>query len=58
MPRDEFGVKTVDIFYDMGSGIMFCLIDAPDRMAVESHHEKLGLKCSWITRVRSTVSEG
>jgi hypothetical protein len=30
-PEDEFGVKTLNIFYDMESGMMFCLVDAPDR---------------------------
>jgi hypothetical protein len=37
-------VKTINIFYDMGSEIIFCLVDAPNRMAVEKHHEKFGLK--------------
>jgi hypothetical protein len=37
-PRDEFGVKTINIFYDIDFGMMFCLLDAPDRYAVEKHH--------------------
>jgi Protein of unknown function (DUF4242) len=53
-PRDEFGVKVLNIFYDMGSGMIFCLIDAPDRFTVERHHSKLGVKCDWITPVKMT----
>jgi hypothetical protein len=53
-PRDEFGVKTLNIFYDTDSGMMFCLVDAPDRYAVEKHHYKFGMKCEWITPVKMT----
>jgi hypothetical protein len=55
-PRDEFGVKIINIFYDMDSGTVFCLLDAPDRFAVERHHSKFGMKCDWITPVRMTAS--
>jgi hypothetical protein len=48
-PRDEYGVKTLNIFYAMESGIIFCLVDAPNRDAVEMHHSKVGIKRSWIT---------
>jgi hypothetical protein len=53
-PRDEFGVKTINVFYDIDSGMMFCLLDAPDRYAVEKHHYKFGMKCDWITQVKMT----
>ena len=55
-PRDEFGVKTLNTFYDPDSGMMFCLVDAPDRFAVENHHAKFGMKCEWITQVKMTTS--
>lgn len=54
-PRDEFGVKILNIFYDMDSGMIFCLLDAPDRYAVEKHHSKFGVKCDWITPVRWVI---
>ena len=53
-PRDEFGVKTLNTFYDPDSGTMFCLLDAPDRYAVEKHYFKFGIKCKWITKVKMT----
>jgi hypothetical protein len=53
-PRDEFGVRVLNIFYDMDSGMVFCLVDAPDRFAVEKHHSKFGMKCEWITPVKMT----
>jgi hypothetical protein len=30
----------------------FCLLNAPDIVAVENHHEKAGIKCEWITEVK------
>jgi hypothetical protein len=29
--KDKHGVKTLNIFYDVDSGMMFCLLDAPDK---------------------------
>ena len=34
-PRDEVGVNILNAFYDAESGMMFCLVDAPNRHAVE-----------------------
>jgi hypothetical protein len=54
-PRDEYGVKVLNTFYDVESGMMFCLVDAPDRESVEKHHAKFGIKCDWITQVKMTA---
>lgn len=54
-PRDEYGVKVLNTFYDVESGMMFCLVDAPDRKSVEKHHAKFGIKCDWITQVKMTA---
>jgi hypothetical protein len=35
--------------------MMFCLVDAPDRSAVEDHHAKFGMHCEWITQVKMTA---
>ena len=53
-PRNELGVKVLNTFYDLDSGMMFCLVDAPDRYAVERHHSKYGMKCDWITPIKMT----
>ena len=53
-PRNELGVKVLNTFYDLDSGMMFCLVDAPDRYAVERHDSKYGMKCDWITPVKMT----
>ena len=52
--RDEFGVKVLNTFYDLNSGTMFCLVDAPDKYAVERHHSKFGINCDWITPIKMT----
>lgn len=49
--RDEFGVTHVNLFYNKEANVCFCLLDAPDKVAVENHHDKAGVKCEWITEV-------
>jgi hypothetical protein len=56
LPRDEFGVKVLNILYNEEVSISFCLLDAPNREAVEKHHEKLDIKCDWITEVKTTAA--
>jgi hypothetical protein len=53
-PRNELEVKVLNTLYDLDSGMMFCLVDAPDRYAVERHHSKYGMKCDWITPIKMT----
>ncbi len=54
-PRDEFGVKHVNLLYNRAEDRLFCLLDAPDREAVEKHHDKAGITCDWITEVETTA---
>jgi hypothetical protein len=51
---DEFGVTTENIMYNFEDDKVFCLIEAPDKNAVEKHHSKYGIKCEWIVEVRAT----
>lgn len=43
-PRDELGVKTVNILYNFEIGKIYCLLDAPNKDAVKKRHDKLGVK--------------
>lgn len=53
-PRDELGVKAINILYNFEVGTIYCLLDAPNREAVEEHHDKIGVKCDWIMEVKTT----
>jgi len=53
-PRDEYGVKTVNILYNFEVGTIYCLLDAPTKEAVQKHHDKIGVKCDLIMEVKST----
>jgi hypothetical protein len=55
-PVDEFGVSHVNLFYNNEANVCFCLLDAPDVVAVENHHDKAGVKCEWITQVELAKS--
>jgi hypothetical protein len=54
-PSDEFGITHENVLYNKDENKLFCLLDAPNKEAVEKHHQKLGLKCDWITEVKTTV---
>ena len=54
-PKDEFGVKHINMFYSDNEDKLFCLLDAPNKEAVMKHHEKAGVKPDWITEVKTTV---
>ena len=53
-PPDEFGVTHHDVLFNEEENKIWCVLDAPNKEAVEKHHEKAGLKCDWIREVEST----
>ena len=56
LPLDEFGVKHINILYNAEETKIFCLLDAPNKEAIEKHHEKkYGIKCEWIMKVKTTA---
>jgi hypothetical protein len=55
LPKDELGVKVLNILYNEEIGISFCFFHAPNSQAVKNHHEKLRVKRNWITEVKTTA---
>ena len=53
-PPDEFGVTHHDVLFNEEENKIWCILDAPNKEAIEKHHEKAGLKCDWIREVEST----
>jgi len=51
----EFGAKHENMFYNKEEDRFFCILDAPNKEAIEKHHAKFGLKCEWITEVNTTA---
>jgi hypothetical protein len=54
-PINEFGVIHNSILYNREENKAFCILDAPNKEAVEKTHQKLGIKCNWITEVKTTA---
>ena len=54
-PVDEFGITHHNILYNEEVDKFFCLLDAPNKEAVEKHHRKAGVKCEWILEVKTTA---
>lgn len=53
-PRDQLGVKTVNILYNFEVGTIYCMLDAPTKEAVEQHYDKIRVQCDWIMEVKTT----
>ncbi|MDX1371030.1 MAG: DUF4242 domain-containing protein [Nitrososphaeraceae archaeon] len=51
-PVDEFGVKAERFFYNIEAGVIFCILDAPNKQAVVKHHEKYKVKCEMIYEIK------
>ena len=54
-PEDEFKVRHLNILYNPEVDKCFCLLEAPNLEAVKKNHKKLGIKCDWITEVKTTA---
>jgi len=54
-PVDEFGIKHVNLLFNEKEDKFFCILEAPDKEAVIKHHHKAGIKCDWITEVKTTA---
>ena len=54
-PKDEFGVKHIDIIFSEDDDRMYCFLEAPDKEAIVKHHQKVGYKCDFIIEVDSTA---
>src|SRR6266702_8713062 len=52
--KDEFGVTHENIIYSEAENKVFCVLNAPNKEAVEKHHRKIGLKPDWIHEVKTT----
>lgn len=54
-PEYEFKVRHNNVHYNPEVDKCFCLQEAPNLEAVRKNHEKLGIKCGWITEVKTTA---
>ena len=52
----SLGIKALNLMYNQQEDIFYCLLDAPNKQAVENYHNKHGFKCDWITEVRTTLN--
>ena len=50
-PEDEFGITHVNILYNKEANLCYCLLEAPNKEAIEKHHAKINIKCDWINQV-------
>ena len=56
-PPDKNGITHRDILYNEKENKLFCIVEAPNREAVESHHLDVGIKCDFVIEVTSLQTE-
>ena len=45
----------MNILFNPEADRVFCILDAPDKDAVEKNHKKIVIKCEWIMEVKQTA---
>lgn len=56
-PSDKHGVTHKDILYNEKEDKLFCILEAPNREAVMSHHHDIGIECDFIIQATSLQTE-
>jgi hypothetical protein len=54
-PKDEFGITHVNLIFNKEEDKFFCILDGPNKEAVQKHHQKAGLECDWVMEVKTTA---
>ena len=56
-PPSKNGVKLKDILFNEKENKLFCILEAPNREAVERHHQDIGIECDFIIEATSLQTE-
>ncbi len=57
LPKDEFGVTHLELFFNKNESNLYCVLDAPDEESIWKHHEAVGFKCDFINEVHQIKTE-
>jgi len=57
MPIDKHGVKLLELLFTKKENKMFCVLEGPDKEAIEKHHKDTGLTCEFIFEVTQVKPE-
>lgn len=49
---NEYGVSTIEIFYDHKIEELCCILDAPNEEAIKDHYANVGLVCGYIAPIQ------
>ena len=56
-PKNEHGVTPIELFYNEIDDKLYCILDGPDKDAIEKHHHDMGLKCEFVTEISQVKTE-
>jgi len=43
------------MMFNIKADRLYCPLNAPNKEAVEKHHEKYGVKCEWIMEIKTSA---
>lgn len=52
----EFGVTTENALNKVDADRLYCILDTPNKEAIERHHKKYGAKCEWIMEIMEIMT--
>jgi hypothetical protein len=45
---DGFDVRAENFLFNIEADRLYCILNAPNKESIESHHKKYGVICEWI----------
>jgi Nickel responsive protein SCO4226-like len=54
-PPDEFGVTAENFLYNIEADRLYCILNAPNKEAIEKHHKTYNVMCEWIMEIKTSA---
>ena len=52
---DGFDVTAENFLFNIEADRLYCILNAPNKESIESHHKKYGVICEWIMEIKTSA---
>jgi hypothetical protein len=49
------GVTAENFLFNIEADRLYCILNAPNKGSIESHHKKYGVICEWIMEIKTSA---
>ena len=56
-PTDRHGVTPIELLFSKKENRLYCILDGPNKEAIDRHHRDIGLECEFITEADQIKTE-